>query len=304
MKGTIFNIQHYALHDGPGIRTTVFLKGCPLRCWWCHNPESLSSRKQLVYWPERCLACGRCVTHCPQATEAHPDRVAKDGSTISGVENCQLCGLCAEACPSEALEMSGKEVPVEEVMVQLDKDALFYDESGGGVTFSGGEPLMQPSFLMALLEACKKKGWHTTLDTCGHASLEVIQAVAPLVDLTLFDLKHMDDQRHQEITGVSNQLILSNLEWLVSAGKDIHIRVPVIPGINDDTSHFHSLGRYLQTLGLTRVHLLPYHAIGADKYDRRGMTYRLPQVTSPTPEQINEIATLLSGYGLDIQQGG
>ena len=303
MTGTIFNIQHYALHDGPGIRTTVFFKGCPLGCWWCHNPESLSTLKQLVFWPERCLHCGRCLAHCSQA-EAHPVSMPEETKAAPAAAHCQRCGLCAQACPTEALEMSGNEMTVDEVMKQLEKDDLFYIESGGGVTFSGGEPLMQPDFLILLLQACKKKGWHTTLDTCGHAPLEVLQRVAPLVDLFLFDIKHMDEGRHKVLTGVSNRLIFSNLEWLIRTGKDILIRVPVIPGINDDIDHFHSLGRYLQQQKLTRVHLLPYHAIGADKYARRGMTYRLPQLKRPSQEHLDKLTALLSAYDLDIFQGG
>lgn len=303
MKGTIFNVQHFSLHDGPGIRTTVFFKGCPLGCWWCHNPESLRPEKQLLFWPDRCLACGMCLDHCPKGKEVSLVKPTPQHTAPAG-EQCHLCGLCAQACPAEALEMSGTEVTVAEVMAQLEKDALFYHQSGGGVTFSGGEPLMQPGFLHSLLKACKGKGWHTALDTCGYAPPEVVTTVLPLVDLFLYDIKHMDDNRHRELAGVSNQGILENLSLLAASGKEVRLRIPVVPGVNDDDAHYHALGRYLQKVKLTKIHLLPYHAIGADKYAQRGMTYPLPDTKPPTQESLDYISRLLSAYGLDIVQGG
>ena len=212
-SGTIFNIQRYSIHDGPGIRTTVFLKGCPLSCWWCHNPESQKYGVQLVLWKERCIGCGGCNSVCPEGA------ISGGGfPPVIDSEKCSGCGLCAEECPAVALEMVGKTVSSDYVMKEIEKDLIFYDQSGGGVTFSGGEPLMQPEFLAELLEKCKARDIHTAVDTCGYANWEVL-SIAGLTDLFLYDIKHMDDLVHTRTVGVSNRIILENLAKLARVHK-------------------------------------------------------------------------------------
>jgi pyruvate formate lyase activating enzyme len=298
IRGTIFNIQRYALHDGPGIRTTVFLKGCPLKCWWCHNPESLSSSIELTFWPERCLSCNACSLHCPQR-QTH-DPIGLPNQAVS----CELCGKCAAVCPSEALEIVGRLMSVEETVTELQKDSLFYLESGGGVTFSGGEPLMQPEYLTAVLTACRANGWHTTVDTSGYAPEKIFHNLIPLTDLFLYDLKHLDDVIHRKVTGVSNVQILRNLDLLLGSVSQIQIRFPVIPGINDAPGHLHSIGRYLSVRGIRQLHLLPYHTIGLDKYKRRSIDYLLSDLQTPSEDHLNEISAILAGYHLDVHIGG
>jgi pyruvate formate lyase activating enzyme len=297
--GIIFNIQKFSIHDGPGIRTTVFFKGCPLRCWWCHNPESQAFEPELVFWEKRCIGCGACLQACPQGAIPLDDDVFVDQA------KCTLCGACVQVCYAEAREIIGREMTTAEVMAEIEKDIPFYEESGGGATFSGGEPLSQPDFLLALLRACQEKEIHTALDTCGFASWEVLDTVREYVDLFLYDLKLMDDARHCTFTGVSNELILRNLQSLSQQGHDICLRVPIIPQVNDDDEHIRQIGEFAAALlHLNRVDLLPYHDIAADKYQRLNKAYGLPDARPPSDERIAEIAQILHGFGLRVKTGG
>jgi pyruvate formate lyase activating enzyme len=284
--GTIFNIMRFAVHDGPGIRTTVFLKGCPLSCLWCHNPESMACAPQLMYWENRCMDCGECRRVCRHSS-------------------CVACGACARACPTGARELSGRRVTVSDLMREVEKDTVFYDKSGGGVTFSGGEPLQQPDFLQSLLAACRKKMIHTAVDTTGYADTAVLLKTAALTDLFLYDLKLMDDRRHRQYCGVSNQRILANLQELAVVHRDIRIRVPLIPGINDDPAHLEQLGSFIAPLeGVSQVHLLPYQPLGADKYLRLKKDYALAELVPPEPAVLDEAASILRKYGLSVLIGG
>jgi len=300
MTGTIFDIKRYAIHDGPGIRTTVFLKGCPLRCSWCHNPESWAAEREFSIRTGRCTTCGRCAEACPNDAVTRPgDPKGTDPS------RCVLCGACVEACPTGAREIVGRQVTVQQTMAEVLRDRIFFEQSGGGVTFSGGEPLAQAEFLTAMLALCKTEEIHTALDTSCHAPWEILESVLPMVDLFLCDLKQMDARRHQEITGVSNELILENLRQLDRRGAEIIIRIPIIPGVNDDGPNLVASAEFVASLpAVARVDLLPYNEAVRGKLGRLGGDYAPFETTPPTDEQMKTIAARFQRLGLQVKIGG
>jgi len=299
-RGQVFNIQRFSVHDGPGIRTAVFLKGCPLSCVWCHNPEGISARLEILMTPSRCVGCGECVAACPRDL---PVPFRSPG--VQDAEHCLLCGACADTCPTEARQMAGQEMSVEEVVEVVLKDRIFYDDSGGGVTFSGGEPLRQAGFLRAALEACRFRGLHTVVDTCGLASAEDLLSVAEVTDLFLFDVKMMDDDKHRRYTGVSNHQILANLEALGRTAQRIWLRVPVIPGVNDDVENLEVTAKLAASIpSVERVCLLPYHPLGESKSSRLGKDSSLPELAAPTPGEMQNLVELVEAEGVAARIGG
>lgn len=298
-KGIIFSIQRYSIHDGPGIRTTVFLKGCPLNCWWCQNPESQLSKQEMVFWEDRCIGCGACSLNCPSGAIQMENK-----KPVNDKNKCNLCGECSRICPAQAREIIGKKLTVEEIIKEAEKDLVFYEESGGGVTFSGGEPLGQPEFLESLLICCQKKKIHTAVDTSGYISWEILSKISSKVDLFLYDLKIMNSERHKKYTGVSNKVILENLKKLTSVHNNIFVRFPVIPGINDDYQNIKEIGEFLSSLKIAQVNLLPYHYIGVDKYGRLGRTYKLSTTQPPSEEKLSEISAILRKFNLNVKLRG
>jgi len=299
--GRVFNIQKYSVQDGPGIRTTVFLKGCPLACVWCHNPESISRHPEVLLVDARCQSCGECARVCPTT----PDR-SPTASVPVGSDYCIRCGTCVDACPSDARRTAGRETTVKEVMTDVMRDRIFYEDSGGGVTFSGGEPLAQPEFLAGLLIAARAGGLHTAVDTSGFASPVHLLGIAPLTDLFLFDLKLMDDARHRRFTGVSNRLILDNLTALARIHGALWIRMPIIPGVNDADDDLVAAARFIATLaGVQRVSLLPYHATGVAKHRQLGHReaaagLRFPE---PDPSRLGRLEAILHDFALPVVIG-
>ena len=297
--GTIFDIKRYAVHDGPGIRTTVFFKGCPLSCLWCHNPEGISSANELMLRSSRCVGSRECLAACAAGAITFPGK-----KPLINRDKCTLCGDCADACPSGALELVGKKVTVGELMLEIEKDRIFFEESGGGVTFSGGEPLAQPAFLKACLKACREKDISTALDTSGFVPYEVIEELKKDVDLFLYDIKMIDEHRHIHYTGVSNKVILDNLEKLSKDGSRILIRIPLIPEINATKECLSRITAFLAAhSSLHEVSLLPYHAIAAQKYERLQKPNQMKNVSPLFQKKIQEIKKMMEDSGLHIKIG-
>ena len=321
-SGTIFDLKKYSINDGPGIRTTVFFSGCPLSCLWCHNPESQSLTAELLYRAGRCLLCGACIESCPESaisfeTEnqsmdltdyASGHEIGLEQSVEVRVQRiltdrgkCTRCQTCIATCYSGAREFSGRAVTVREVMAEIEREIPFYDESHGGVTFSGGEPLMQPGFLSALLKACREQEIHTTVDTSGFANWNVFEQIRGDVDLFLYDLKHMDSIHHREVTGAPNEVILENLQKLSERGHRIVVRIPLIPGINDDEKNLLESGRFLVSLPqLESVELMGYHDIAQAKYEALGLKYALVRTRAPSEAELCNAAEVLRSYGLNV----
>lgn len=295
ISGTIFNIQRFSVHDGPGIRTLVFLKGCPLHCLWCSNPESQNRHVSLGYTKTRCIGCNRCVETCPTGA-------IKNGSDGKIIERsiCTLCGICAKNCCTGALEMLGENITVAEVMDEILKDSDIYRNSGGGVTIGGGEPTTQPEFAASIFRTCQSSGIHTAMETCGFAPWSVYETVLPHLNLVMYDIKHMDPDEHFRFTGQTNEKILDNLRRIAKMGKEIIIRVPLIPGINDLPENIHKMGRFLQENRLSELHLLPYHKLGVNKYETLGLNYQLDATVLCSDQLISEVKSTLESYNVNV----
>jgi len=296
-RGLIFNIQRFSIHDGPGIRTTVFMKGCPLKCPWCSNPESQDSAPNLMVRDINCRACGACAGACPRQAIR-----IRDGVREIDWERCDQCLQCVSSCLYGALTVCGRYMDVEEVLDEIRRDEAFYRNSGGGITVSGGEPLFQAGFVTRLLSASKNEGFQTALDTTGHAAWERIEAALPFVDLFLWDLKHMDPEVHKRFTGVGNELILENLRR-VSGRARIWLRMPLIAGFNDSNAHMEAVLLLGKRVGAEKVSLLPYHEGGRSKSDQMGRPYAWSAASKPPDERIEALKHLVEREGLGVSVG-
>lgn len=287
VRGSVFNIERYSVHDGPGIRTLVFLKGCPLSCLWCCNPESQKAHPELLFFEENCIGCGACIQACSQgAISLKGERLVTDS------EKCALCMRCVEACYPEARRAYGSAMTVNEVMKRIEGDLPFYLRSGGGITVSGGEPFAQHAFLKELLKACRQRGIGTAVETCGYVPEEIFSSMLQDIDVYLFDLKHMDDEAHRKLTGCGNEIIHRNFRSAVHAGKHLIPRMPLIPTLNDSFENLKATCDFLHELGLHVLNILPYHELGINKYEKIGRRYTL-SLKPHTKEQLAEIKTFV-----------
>lgn len=295
----LMDVKRFAVHDGPGIRTTLFLKGCSLKCIWCHNPEGISLEPQMAYYQHKCIGCGECTRVCKTSAQI----------MVMGKEHlyerlkCVHCGACETVCLGEAMKLFGHRITVEEAMKTVLEDSIFYSASGGGVTVSGGEPLLHADFIQILFQELKKKNIHTAVDTCGNVPWAYFEMVLPFVDLFLYDIKHIDTKVHKTLTGAGNELILDNLKRLSASANHIEIRMPFVPGCNDDDDTIHRIGELLKTLFIDRMKLLPYHSMARTKYQALGMEDTMPRVESPTDEMLSRAINILKSYGINAISG-
>lgn len=298
-RGMVSEIQRFSLHDGPGIRTIVFLKGCPLRCSWCSNPETQAPDSQLMVQEDNCVSCGRCANVCPAGAISYQPKV-----TVNRL-SCVSCGLCSAECGSGALTMNGKEMSTSEIVSILRKDEAYYRRSGGGITLSGGEPLYQSDFVLNLLRACKDQGWNTAIETTAFCNPAVLDNVLPLLDTVLLDIKHMEDSKHYEYVQQSNSLILENARRIAGQGAQMIIRVPVVPGFNDTIHEIAAIASFAAELpGVRELHLLPFHRLGENKYTYLGTEYHMKHQTPPPSDEMESLRHVAEGYGLRCQIGG
>ncbi|ELT9605143.1 glycyl-radical enzyme activating protein [Raoultella planticola] len=296
--GVLFNIQRYSLHDGPGIRTIPFFKGCPLACKWCSNPESQRPQPELIYKKSDCIRCGKCVEVCQQQA------LSAGNPFFIDRERCIQCGKCTAVCPTQALEMKGKRMTVSDVIRELQKEENLFRRSGGGITLSGGEPLAQPVFARELLKACKAKGWHTAMETTGMTSKAVIEDVFPWVDLALTDIKAVNPTIHQLNTGVDNRTILENL-IRISFITHVIVRIPVIPGVNDSPEEIRSIAEFARLMsGVDTIHLLPYHTFGENKYTLLGRIYPMGDAGSRSEDNMASLKKIVESMGFHCHIGG
>ncbi len=303
LTGLVFDLQKFATHDGDGIRTLVFLKGCPLQCLWCSNPESLLPKPEINFVANNCVGCGKCRTVCPQ------DAIQHGGGDQPGLsvdrDRCTLCGQCAKFCYAGAINILGRYVTVPELMEMVERDRQFYDESGGGITFSGGEPLAQPQFLKAALKEAQRRGIHTAIETSSYARWDEYRPILENIDLVLTDIKHMDDREHQRLTGVSNRLILENLQKISNLGIPLRLRLPLIPGLNDSEDNLKATADFVQQLNnVQSLDILPYHRLGEMKWRQLGCQYPLEGLEPPTLEQVEERTRCLQDRNFTISIGG
>ena len=318
LTGTIFNIQRFSIHDGPGIRTTVFFKGCSLRCFWCHNPEGLHLKPEIQFFSARCIGCGECVRTCPEGAQ----ELLKDGTRIFHRDLCTVCGKCVETCFPGGLQMNGKAMSAAEVMAEVLQDRAFYETSGGGVTLSGGEPLLQPEFARQILARARDEGISTAIETTTNVRWELIEAIFPVTDLFMVDLKHLDDEKHRAVTGVTNRQILENAEKLVARHVPVIFRVPVVPTVNDTPEEIAAIASFVAGLHQKYpavsphpgpnghknpadqqpdLELLPFHRMAGDKYASLAMPYQASSLESPSKEKMNELADVARKSGLRVR---
>ena len=296
--GLLMDVKRFAVHDGPGVRTTLFLKGCSLRCIWCHNPEGISPCPQTAYYAHKCIGCGECARVCPagaQRMDAGRHRFER--------ERCVACGACEEACLGEAMKLFGRTVTVDEAEAIALEDRAFYDHSGGGVTVSGGEPLLLADFVRALFERLKEQGVHTAVDTCGSMPWTAFEKVLPVADMFLFDVKHIDSDAHRALTGAGNERILDNLRRLSDANARIEIRMPLVPKANDDADVLKRIVALLGSLNIETMRVLPYHSLARSKYAALGLPDTMPDVPSPDDEHIARAVSILRAHGVNAVSG-
>lgn len=299
LEGIVTNIQRFSIHDGPGIRTTVFLKGCNLRCFWCHNPETLKPKPELQIFPDRCIGCGVCFERCERGGHE-----MVEGHRVFHRDFCVACGTCAETCYAQCLVIVGERKTVDEVVDEVLRDQPFYERSGGGVTLSGGEPLLQPEFAHEILARCKQEGLHTAIETAANMPWERLAGILPVTDLVMMDIKLIDAEQHRVCTGVSNERILENARRLGQQDVPLIVRTPVVPGVNDDKTTISAIAAFAAELpNLVYYELLPFHPMARGKYDSLDMSYQAQELESPSQKVMDALAEVARGYGIEVRHG-